>query len=102
MPKLLFDGESSYFTVPDIERRARYYLVTFFAGQGSSMSDTYSVIIKNGENSIGIYKGLYHGNGPAYGAMIQMQNYTISQYTSASSWDPVGLLKIRKVVAFYQ
>lgn len=102
LPKIIFDGKESSFAIPTEYREAKLFLVTFFAVQGSTMSDTMTVFIKNNEKHIVNYK-FTMGTLTAYNASLEMTDYVLKQNLENSASTPVNQseFKILKVVAFY-
>ena len=102
LPKIIFDGKESSFIIPEKYRNTKLFLVTFYAIQGSTMSDTMTVFIKNNEKHIVNYK-FTMGTLTAYNASLEMTDYVLKQYLENSSSAPVNqsAFKILKVVAFY-
>ena len=102
LPKIIFDGKVKTFIIPTEYREAKLFLVTFFAIQDSTMSDTMTVFIKNNEKHIVNYKAML-GTVTAYNASLEMTNYVLKQCLHTESSIPVNQneFKILKVVAFY-
>lgn len=100
LPKVLFDGETESFTIPEIYRNAKCYLVTLYSGTSSVFDDISTIIIKNNTNMAGTYKVQY-GTGKAYNNYIKMENFSIFHAKISGGSIPADTIVIKNVIAFY-
>ena len=97
LPKIIFEGKTNSFIIPEKYRNAKLFLVSFHVHEPFVFDDNITVLLSpKEERPIGVYK--LHTNGNSFYAYIKIQDYIISPYKDSNT---VATLKLEKIVALF-